>query len=45
MKAVAHTVAFHDPLPDIERTVRGDEHDGSSDRIKDGITADFGRPR
>ncbi|EGX54947.1 hypothetical protein SZN_35347 [Streptomyces zinciresistens K42] len=38
MKAVAHTVAFHDPLPDIERTVRGDGPGG----IKDSVTADFG---
>jgi hypothetical protein len=42
MEAIAHTVAFHDPLPDIERTVRGDEPDAGADRIKDDITADFG---
>ncbi|MEU9287110.1 hypothetical protein AB0D57_20945 [Streptomyces sp. NPDC048275] len=42
MKGIAHTVAFHNPLPDIERTLRGDKHDGSSDSIKDSITADFG---
>ncbi|MFI1732724.1 hypothetical protein ACH40E_26650 [Streptomyces acidicola] len=42
MEAIAHTVAFHDPLPEIERTVRGDGPDAGSDRVKDSITADFG---
>lgn len=42
MEAIAHTVAFHDPLPEIERTVRGDQPDAGSGNIRDGITADFG---
>ncbi|MFF3820055.1 hypothetical protein ACFYYD_26265 [Streptomyces bluensis] len=42
MEAIAHTVAFHDPMPEIERTIRGDGPEAGSDRIKDSITADFG---
>ncbi|QOV36812.1 hypothetical protein IM697_43845 [Streptomyces ferrugineus] len=42
MKGVAHTVSFHDPLPEIERTVRGDGADVGSDRVTKSITADFG---
>ncbi|WP_030952204.1 hypothetical protein [Streptomyces sp. NRRL S-481] len=42
MEAIAHTVTFHDPLPEIERTVRGDQPDAGSGNIRDGITADFG---
>ena len=42
MEAIAHTVAFHDPLPEIERTMRGDGPDAGSDIVKHSITADFG---
>ncbi|MEV6997537.1 hypothetical protein AB0N62_07520 [Streptomyces sp. NPDC093982] len=42
MEAIAHTVAFHDPLPDIERTVQGDGPDADRDGIDTTITADFG---
>ncbi|MEU6098723.1 hypothetical protein [Streptomyces sp. NPDC047079] len=42
MEGIAHTVSFHDPLPEIERVVRGAGPDRPSDGIQDSIVADFG---
>lgn len=39
MEDIAHTVSFHDPLPEIERTTRGDTADGPG---ADDIASDFG---
>lgn len=39
MEGIAHTVSFHDPLPEIERTARGDATDGPG---ANDIASDFG---
>ncbi|MFE6175329.1 hypothetical protein [Streptomyces sp. NPDC056464] len=41
MEGIAHTVSFHDPLPEIERAARGDGTDGGR-TVKDDIAGDFG---
>ncbi|MEW2402685.1 hypothetical protein [Streptomyces sp. NPDC046862] len=41
MEGIAHTVSFYDPMPEIERAVRGDTADGTSS-IADDIASDFG---
>lgn len=41
MEGIAHTVSFHDPLPEIERAARGDTTEGAHG-IADDIAADFG---
>ncbi|MFC5214483.1 hypothetical protein [Streptomyces coerulescens] len=41
MEGIAHTVSFHDPLPEIERAARGDADDGA-DGIANDVASDFG---
>lgn len=41
MAGIAHTVSFHDPMPEIERAARGDGPDGAGG-IADDIASDFG---
>ncbi|WP_030233775.1 MULTISPECIES: hypothetical protein [unclassified Streptomyces] len=41
MEGIAHTVSFHDPLPEIERAVRNEAADGTNS-IADDIASDFG---
>ncbi|MFE5895285.1 hypothetical protein ACFQ6E_41120 [Streptomyces sp. NPDC056462] len=41
MESIAHTVAFQDPMPEIERAARGDGG-GSGRTVKDDIAGDFG---
>lgn len=41
MEGIAHTVSFHDPLPEIERAARGDTADGTGG-IGNDIASDFG---
>ncbi|MGW0560944.1 hypothetical protein ACWDZ4_09970 [Streptomyces sp. NPDC003016] len=41
MQGIAHTVSFHDPMPEIERAARGDKADGAGS-IADDIASDFG---
>lgn len=41
MEGIAHTVSFHDPLPEIERAARGDKVDGAGSAADD-IASDFG---
>ncbi|MDF3143270.1 MULTISPECIES: hypothetical protein [unclassified Streptomyces] len=41
MEGIAHTVSFHDPLPEIERAARGDADDGAGG-VADDIASDFG---
>jgi hypothetical protein len=41
LEGIAHTVSFHDPLPEIERAARGDAADGAGSIAND-IASDFG---
>ncbi|MFG2739003.1 hypothetical protein ACGFY0_02875 [Streptomyces chartreusis] len=41
MEGIAHTVSFHDPLPEIKRIARGDATDGPGGIAND-IASDFG---
>ena len=41
MAGIAHTVSFHDPMPEIERAARGDGSDGTGGVAGD-IASDFG---
>jgi hypothetical protein len=42
MEGIAYTVSFVDPMPEIERAVRGEGGTVGSDQIKDQIASDFG---